>query len=102
MDDDVGVTSKKVTFESLRTGPGLATVTWTVPGVATSEAGTLAVKRDRLTNLVGNELPFHFTTAPETNPVPLTVSTNAAPPGLTASGTRGWLMKGTGFCAIAA
>src|SRR2546427_11956568 len=43
--------------------------------------------------LVGNVLP----TEPETNPVPFTVSVIPATPGLMASGTSGWLIKGTGL-----
>ena len=59
----------------------------------------LAVNCELLTNVVARALPFQFTTDPETKPVPFTVSVNPAPPGATASGTRGWLISGTGFTA---
>jgi hypothetical protein len=62
-----------------------------------SEARTIAVSRERLTKVVVRGLPFHCTTEPETNPVPFTVRVNPVPPGLTAPGTRGWLIRGTGF-----
>ncbi len=61
-----------------------------------------AVNRDLLTKVVARALPFQFTTEPETTPEPFTVSVNPAPPGLVASGNRGWLISGTGFAAIAA
>jgi hypothetical protein len=40
-------------------------------------------------NVVGNALPFHFTTDPETKPVPFTVKVKPVPPGATAVGTNG-------------
>jgi hypothetical protein len=46
---------------------------------------------------VARGLPFQFTTDLETKPVPFTVSVNAGPPGATASGTSGWLIRGTGL-----
>jgi hypothetical protein len=67
-----------------------------------SEAGTLAVNRESLTKVVASELWFQFTTAPKTNPVPFTVRVNPSPPGAMASGTRGWLIRGTGFSAAKA
>jgi hypothetical protein len=54
-----------------------------------------------LTKVVARVLPFHFTTEVATNPVPFTVRVNPAPPGAVASGTSGWLVNGTGFCAKA-
>jgi hypothetical protein len=57
--------------------------------VAMSVARMLAVSCILLTNAVVRALPFQFTTAPETNPVPLTVSVNAGPPGTAAAGTSG-------------
>jgi len=55
-----------------------------------------------LTNVVSRALPFQFTSDPDTNPVPFTVNVNPAPPGLTASGTSGWFMSGTGFAGVIA
>src|SRR5271157_3024054 len=73
--EEVGkVASNETMFEAPPPGPGLTTVTEAVFGVATSEAGMAAVSRDLLTKVVVRELPFHFTVAPCTKPVPLTVS----------------------------
>jgi hypothetical protein len=94
------VTSKKSTFDVPPPGVGFTTVTEAVAAFATSEARILAVSRDRLTKVVVRGLPFHFTTELETKPVPFTVSVNAAPPGLAASGTRGWLIRGAGFSVL--
>ena len=91
------VTSKKVTFEMPPPELGLTTATEAVPALAMSDARMLAFNCELLTKVVVRALPFHFTNAPETKPVPLTVNVNPAPPGLTASGTRGWLIRGTGF-----
>jgi len=60
--------------------------------------GIDAVNCDPPTNVVVRGLPFHFTTAPETNPVPLTVSVKAGLPGATLVGTSGCFTNGTGFC----
>ena len=57
--------------------------------LARSEARTVAFNCDLLTNFVVCTLPFHFTTEPETKPVPFTVRVNPAAPGLIASGSRG-------------
>jgi hypothetical protein len=57
-----------------------ATVIEAVPGVAMSEAGTVAVSRVEETNVVVNGLPFQFTVEPETKLVPFTVSVNCGPP----------------------
>jgi hypothetical protein len=78
-------------------GVGLTTVTEAVLAVAMSEARILAVNCELFTKVVARALPFQFTTDPVTKPVPFTVSVNPAPPGATASGTRGWLISGTGF-----
>ena len=80
---------KKTTFEEPPPGEGFTTVTDAVLALATSVERMLAVSRDLLINVVVRTLPFHFTTAPETNPVPLTVSVNPAEPGLMASGNSG-------------
>ena len=95
------VTSKNATFEVPPPGLGLTTVTDAVPALATSEERMVAFSWDLVTNVVVRVFPFQFTTAPETKPVPLTVKVNPAPPGLAASGTSGWLIRGTGFCAMA-
>ena len=96
------VTSKKTTFELPPPGAGLTTVTEAVVAAEISEAGMAAVTLDLLTNVVARALPFHSTTAPETNPVPFTVSVKPAPPRATAVGLSGWLIKGTGFSTVAA
>src|SRR5579863_5847816 len=90
-------TGKKTTFDVSSPAPGLTTVTEAVFAVAISEAGTLAVNCELLTNVVASRLPFQFTTEPETNPVPFSASVKPPPPGATASGTSGWLMSGTGL-----
>ena len=91
------VTSKKAAFELPPPGVGLATVTEAVLGLAISEARIFAFNSELLTKIVVRALPFHLTTEPKIKPVPLTVSVNPAPPGLIASGTSGWLIKGIGF-----
>ena len=88
-------------FDDPPPGPGFNTVTDAVLALAMSEVGTLAVNCESLTNVVASVWRFQFTTEPETKPVPFTVRVNPSPPGLTASGTSGWLIRGTGFCAIA-
>ena len=53
--------------------PGIWTATWTVPGVAISDAGTGAVSWILLTKVVfANCVPFHRMNAPATKPEPLT------------------------------
>jgi len=94
--EEVGlVISKKTKFE-VPPGLGLTTFTQAVPALAMSVARMLAFNRELLAKVVARLLPFHFTTEPETNPVPFTVRVNPAAPGLIASGRRGWLIKGTG------
>jgi hypothetical protein len=96
--DEVGVvTSRKSVLEAPPPGLGLNTVTEAVLAVPMSEERMLAVNCELLTNLVVRALPFQFTTDLDTKPVPFTVSVNPAPPGATASGTRGWLISGMGF-----
>ncbi len=95
------VTSKKATFELPPPGAGLTTATEAVLAAEISEAGMAAVTFDLLTNVVGRALPFQSTTEPDTNPVPFTVSVKPAPPGATAVGLNGWLIKGTGFSTVA-
>jgi len=93
------LTSKKITLDVPPPGLGLITVTEPAPALATSEESTVAFSRELFTNVVARGLPFQRTTAPETKPVPFTVNVNPGLPGLTVSGTSGWLMKGTGFWA---
>jgi hypothetical protein len=101
--EEVGlVVSKKTTFEAPPPGEGLTTVTEAVLKLTLSVAKTVAVSFESLTKLVARALPFHFTVEPDTKPVPFTVSLKAGPPGTTASGLRGWLMRGTGFSAVLA
>jgi hypothetical protein len=61
-------------------GVGLVTVTFAVPELAISLAGTAAVICVAVTNVVVSAAPFHFTTELARKPLPLTVSVNAAPP----------------------
>jgi hypothetical protein len=88
-EDEALLTERKTTFDKPPPGLGLTTVTEAVLAVAMSEAGMLAVNCDPFTKLVVRGLPFQFTTEPDTKPVPFTVSVNPAPPGATASGTKG-------------
>jgi hypothetical protein len=60
--------------------PPEVTVTVAVPPVLIRPAGTEAVSCVALTNVVERGEPFHCTTAPDANPVPLTVSVNVGPP----------------------
>jgi hypothetical protein len=78
-------------------GPGLMTATETVPAAAIEEAGTFAVSFPDVTKVVARATPFQFTTEPETNPVPFTVTVNPLPPGTAEVGTSGRLTKGTAF-----
>ena len=66
-----------------------------------SEARIAAFSWEPFTYVVARAMPFHFTTEAGTNPVPFTVKVNPIPPGEMVSGTSGWLVEGTGFCAIA-
>ena len=68
-------------------GAGFVTATFTVPAVAISAAAIAAVTWVALTNVVVLAAPLNFTTAPETKPVPVTVSVKAAPPALALGGT---------------
>ena len=58
------------------------------PAVAIKLAGTMAVNCVELANVVTSGEPFHTTTAPETKPVPCTVSVNAGPPAVTPPGEQ--------------
>src|SRR5580698_6765693 len=58
----------------------------TLPMFAIRLAATDAVNWVALTKVVGSVAPFHWTCAPETNPVPFTVSVNGPPPATTDAG----------------
>jgi hypothetical protein len=82
-------TGKKTGLEVPPPGLGLVTVIAAVLAIAMFEAGTVAVNRKALTNVVSSGLLFQLTTAPETKPVPFTVRVNCGPPGAALVGTRG-------------
>src|SRR5579862_8994684 len=96
------ITSKYAGFEEPPPGAGLDTVTVAVPAVATSVALMVAVTCELETNVVVRALPFQFTVAPETKPVPFTVKVNVAEPGAFCEGNSGALMRGSAFVANAA
>jgi len=75
--------------------PGLATVTCAVPAAATSVAGMAAVSWVALTNVVVRAAPFHFTVAPLTKLVPVTVRVKAGLPAWALFGDSA-VMVGTG------
>jgi hypothetical protein len=81
-------TGKNTVFEAAPM-PGLLTVMAAVRAVAMSPAGTAALSLDAERNAVFSGAPFQLMVAPETKPVPCTVSVNAAPPGATAVGASG-------------
>jgi len=58
----------------------LTTVIEAVPAVAISAAGTVAVSCVADTKVVARDVAFHFTVAPDTKFVPLTVRVNCNPP----------------------
>jgi hypothetical protein len=60
-----------------------------MPAVAIFAAGMAAFNFELETKVVGSGTPFQSTLAPETNPVPLTVSVKFGPPGAMAVGTSG-------------
>jgi len=96
------VTRKYSEFDVPPPGGGFVTVIVAVPATAISTAPIAAVTCDPLTNVVARGLPFQFTTAPATNPVPFTVKVNASPPGATAVGFGGVAINGTGLFAARA
>lgn len=69
-------------------GAGLFTVTLAVPAAAMSLAGIAAVNCVALTKVVVRRFPFHQTVDALTNPLPLTVSVNAAPPAVVELGFK--------------
>src|SRR5882762_5030078 len=66
--------------------PGIVTVTWAVPTAAMSETGIAAVTCVALTRVVVRAAPFQRTLAPMSNPVPVSVSVNPAPPAVALEG----------------
>jgi hypothetical protein len=81
--------SKNNAFDVPPPGEGLTTVTVAVPAMAMSVAGIDAVIFPALTKVVVRGLLFQFTTEPETNPAPRTVSVNPGPPGTALAGAMG-------------
>ncbi len=75
-----------VNVEPLDVTPPETTVTEAVPEDAIKLADTDAVNCVALTYVVDSAVPFQFTTAPEANPLPFTVSVNAAPPAVVLEG----------------
>lgn len=69
--------------------PGIWTATFTVPGAAISEAGTVAVNVLLLTKVVSaNWLPFHKMNAPGIKPLPVAVMAKPDPPAVAVWGPR--------------
>src|ERR1035441_9699408 len=68
--------------------PPLETVMVTVPADTIRLLPTVAVNCVALTNVVGSAVPFHWTTAPEAKPLPLTVSVKLDPPAVVVEGFR--------------
>src|SRR5438093_13323585 len=97
MEELASVIGKNSTLDVPPPGLGFTTVTEAVLAMAMSDTRMLTVNCELLTNVVARALPFQFATDPETKPVPFTVRVKPAPPGATASGTSGWLIKGTGL-----
>src|SRR5581483_9219529 len=67
-------------FDGPPPGEGFNTMMAAVDAVAISSAVICAVSRVSPSTVVGRGLPFQRSTAPVTNPEPLTVSVNAPPP----------------------
>ena len=80
-------------------GDGLTMVTVAMPAVAMSLAGMAAVSCALLTKVVVRPAPFHHTLDVLTNPLPLIVSVNAAPPAVAAFGLK-LAMAGAGLLIV--
>jgi hypothetical protein len=89
------------TLEVPPPGAGLNTVTWAVPADAMSVAGIAAINWIEDTYFVVRFDPFHCTTEPLTNPLPLTVSVKAAPSRVCDDGLR-LEIAGTGLLIVKA
>ena len=92
---EVIVSAAMVKVAPLEVTPSSVTVTVAEPALATALAATGAVNCVALTNVVVSAVEFHCTTAPETNPVPLTVSVKPAWPAAAELGLRK-VIAGTG------
>src|ERR1051325_3261081 len=77
---------KVLTLELPPPGVGLVTVTWVVPAVERSDAGTGAVRLVLLTKVVVSAVPAQFTTEPETKFDPVTVRVKDASPAVALEG----------------
>jgi hypothetical protein len=86
---NTGVVIVKVAVPG-RSPSGFATWIVADPGCAIILAGIVVFKFRSLTNVVGKELPFHFTTEPEEKPYPYAFSSKEAPPASAVEGTV-WL-----------
>jgi hypothetical protein len=75
-----------VNVKPLDVTPPDVTVTVAVPAVAIRLAATDAVTCPAFTYVVVSADPFQFTTAPETKPLPFTVSVSAGPPAVVLAG----------------
>jgi pectin methylesterase-like acyl-CoA thioesterase len=80
-------------------GAGVHTDTCAVPAAATSGAAIAACNCVPLTNVVGRVAPFHRTTDALANPLPVTVTVNAAAPAVTLAGDTDSTL-GTGFAIV--
>ena len=65
---------------------GMKTATWIFPGVATSDARTVAVTCSALTYIEDLLAPLSCTTEPGTKPAPVTVSVKLGLPAVTTDG----------------
>src|SRR5205823_3091011 len=77
-------------------GPGLKTVTESVPAAAMSPEAMVAVSLDELTKVVVRGEPFHWTAAPLTKLEPSTVRVKSGPPAAAEAGER-LEIEGTGL-----
>jgi hypothetical protein len=68
--------------------PKVVMVIVTLPGFLIKSAGTAAVNRVSLTNLVGSNDPFHATVASDVNAVPFTASFSGGPPATVEEGLK--------------
>ncbi len=80
------LTGKVCAAEVPPPGAGVTTVTEAVPVAARSAAGIAAVSCVALTKVVVRAAPFHWTVAPFTKPLPVSVSVKPAPPTIALDG----------------